>query len=114
VSTIVNSVASSQQPLTADQKKALANLHTVSQQMEGIFVNMLFEQMRKGESDDTLFGERSNGEKIYESMLDQERSKEIAKTGAFGIGAMIEAQLRPAVLANAETEAKSSTRGLLP
>lgn len=109
----VNALASPK-PLTAEQQKALANLHTVAQKFEGIFVNMLFEQIRKGEPDDTLFGERSNGEKIYESMLDSERAQQIAKTGAFGIGAMVEASLRSAVLANASREAKSSTQAGMP
>jgi len=101
-------------PLTAQQTQALKNLHTVAQQFEGIFVNMLFEQVRRGESDETLFGDRSNGQKIYESMLDSERAKEVAKTGSFGIGAMVEASLRSAVLANAAREARSSTKGDLP
>lgn len=105
---------SNTQPLTPQQQEALAKLHAVSQQFEGIFVNMLFEQIRKGEPDDTLFGERSNGQKIYESMLDEQRSQQIAKSGAFGIGAMVEASLRRAVLADAARESQDSTKAGLP
>jgi Rod binding domain-containing protein len=101
------------QPLTPQQQTALKNLHKVAVQFEGIFVGMLLREMRKGESDQTIFGEKTNGQKIYEEMLDDQRSQEIASTGSFGIAKMLEAQLRSAVLANAGREAQSSTRGLL-
>jgi len=98
-------------PLTAEQQAALANLHKVAVQFEGLFVGMLLHQLDKDQPDDTLFGKRSNGEKIFSDMLDDQRAQSMASTGYFGIAKEIEAQMRSAVLANAGTESKSSTKG---
>ena len=104
----------STQQLTPQQQTALKNLHKVATQFEGIFVGMLLHEMREGESDKTLFGTKTNAEKIFGSMLDDERAQAIASTGSFGIAKMLESQLRGAVLANAAREAKSSTKADLP
>jgi len=104
--------ASSAQPVTPEQKQALARLHEAATQFESVFAGMLFKEMRKTESDRTLFGEKSNADKIYGEMLDDERAKSLAKSGSLGIGKLLEAQLRPAVLANASREAQTSTRRL--
>lgn len=102
------------QTLNPEQQTALKNLHKVATQFEGLFVSMLLREMRKGEPDESIFGKKSNGEKIFSEMLDDQRAQAIANTGSFGIAAMLEAQLRPAVLANAGHEAQSTVRGLLP
>ncbi len=98
-------------PLTAEQQAALSNLHKVATQFEGLFVGMLLHEMHKDQPDETLFGQRSSGEKIFSDMLDDQRAQSMASTGYFGIGKMIEAQMRSAVLANSATESKSSTKG---
>lgn len=103
--------ATQSQPLTPVQQAALANLHKVAVQFEGLFVGMLLHQMDKDKPDDTLFGKRSNGEKMFSDMLDDQRAQSMASTGYFGIAKEIEAQMRSAVLANAGAEAKSSTKG---
>lgn len=108
----ISGAAGAGQALTPEQQKALKNLHNVATQFEGIFVGMLLHEMRKGESDQTIFGQKSNGEKIYEEMLDDQRAQALGSTGSFGIAGMLESQLRSAVLANAGREAQSSTRGL--
>lgn len=102
------------QQLTPQQQSALKNLHKVATQFEGLFVGMLLHEMRQGESDETLFGTKTNAEKIFGDMLDDKRADAIASTGSFGIAKMLEAQLRGAVLANAAQEAKSSTKADLP
>ena len=109
----ISAVVAVSQALTPEQQSALKNLHKVATQFEGIFVGMLLHEMRKGESDQTIFGEKSNGQKIYEDMLDDQRAQDLGSTGNFGIAKMLETQLRSAVLANAGREAHSSTRGLL-
>jgi Rod binding domain-containing protein len=99
-------------PLTAEQQQALKRLHEVAQQWEGVFIGMVFKEMRKSESDQTLTGEKSNGEKIFSEMLDQQRAEQFSQTGAFGLGRILEDQLRSAVLANAGRESKTAvTRG---
>jgi len=108
------SATQSTQQLTPQQQAALGNLHKVATQFEGIFVGMLLHEMRQGESDTTLFGTKTNAEKIYGEMLDDQRADAIASTGSFGIAKILESQLRAAVLANASQEAKSSTKADLP
>jgi Rod binding domain-containing protein len=103
--------ATQAKPLTPDQTAALANLHKVATQFEGLFVGMLLHEMHKDQPDDTIFGKRSPGEKIFSDMLDDQRAQSMASTGYFGIAKEIETQMRSAVLANAGNEAKSSTRG---
>ena len=101
----------SNQQLTPDQQAALGKLHKVATQFEGLFVGMLLKEMRKSESDDTIFGQKSNGEKIFGEMLDEQRAQSMANTGAFGIGAILERQMRGAVLRNAAQEAKTNIPG---
>ena len=97
--------------LTPDQKQALTRLHDAAQQFEGIFIGMLFREMRKGESQVTLTGERSQTEKIFTEMVDDERAQSFAKSGAFGLAGLLESQLRAAVLANAPREAQARGPG---
>ena len=102
------------QKLTPEQQAALKNLHQVAVQFEGVFVGMLLQEMRKGESNDTLFGQKSTGEKIFGEMLDDQRAQGIASTGSFGIASLLESQLRQAVLGDAAREAHVSTKAGLP
>jgi len=90
-------------PLTADQQAALKKLHDAATQLEGVFVGMLFKEMHSTVSTDGIFGPQSNADKTWNDMLDEKRADEIAKTGSFGIGKMIESQLRASVLANPGT-----------
>ena len=106
--------ATQTQALTPQQQSALKNLHQVCTQFEGVFVGMLLQEMRKGESEQTLFGTKSTGEKIFGEMLDDQRAQAIAGTGSFGIASILESQLRGAVLANAAQEAHSPTKAALP
>ena len=90
--------AASAQPLTADQQQALAKLHQAAQQMESLFVDMLFKEMRKGAPPVSLSGKTSNAEQTFGEMLDTKRADELSKTGSLGIGAILERQLRSSVL----------------
>ena len=90
--------AAQSQPLTNDQQKNLQKLHETAQQMESLFVNMLFTEMRKTTSQTSLTGKQSQAEQTFESMLDEKRSEDLAKTGSLGLAKMIEQQLRSAVL----------------
>jgi len=96
-------VAPTPAPLTADQQKALLKLHKASQQMESLFVDMLFKEMRKTAPPVSLTGKTSNAEQTFADMLDEKRSDELAKTGALGIGAMLEKEMRAAVLGSTQT-----------
>lgn len=85
-------------PLTAEQQSALKKLHDTAQQMESLFVDMLFKEMRKSAPSASLTGKTSNAEQTFTEMLDTKRAEELSKSGALGIGKILEQQLRGAVL----------------
>ena len=93
--------ASGSQPLTTEQQAALAKLHQAAQQMESLFVDMLFKEMRKGAPATSLTGKTSNAEQTFGEMLDTKRAEELSKSGSLGIGAILEQQLRASVLGEA-------------
>ena len=88
--------ADSQTPLTpaevakkaADDKK----LRTVCRDMETMFLNMLLTSMRTTVPEGGLL-EKSNGEKIMQSMYDQQLSSTMSKAGGIGIADMLYRQL---------------------
>ncbi len=85
-------------PLTGEQKQALAKLHRTAQQMESLFVDMLFKEMRKSAPQGSLTGKPSQAEQTFAEMLDEKRAESLATSGALGIGRVLEDQLRAAVL----------------
>jgi len=97
-------------PLTVAQQQALTKLHQASQQMESLFVDMLFKEMRKSAPTTSLTGKVSNAEETFEGMLDEKRAEELAKSGSLGIGAILEQQLRGAVLADPASAASARVR----
>ena len=90
--------APSAQPLTAEQTQSLKKLHEAAQQMESLFVDMLFKEMRKSAPPVSLTGKTSNAEQTFGEMLDTKRAEELAKSGSLGIGKILEQQLRAAVV----------------
>ena len=88
-------------PLTNEQKQALAKLHQTAQQMESLFVDMLFKEMRKSAPQGSLTGKPSQAEQTFGDMLDEKRAESLASTGSLGIGKVLEDQLRAAVLGTA-------------
>jgi peptidoglycan hydrolase FlgJ len=98
-------------PLTAAQQQALSKLHDAATQLESIFVDQLFKEIRKTTPQDSLFGPPSQAQKIFGDMLDQQRSDQMAKSGSLGIAKVIEQQLRSAVLASVPVEPPASAEG---
>ncbi|HEY0393642.1 MAG TPA: rod-binding protein [Candidatus Elarobacter sp.] len=84
--------------LTPEQQASLQKLHQTAQQMESLFVDMLFKEMRKSSPSTSLTGKVSNAEQTFAEMLDTKRADELSKSGALGIGKILEQQLRSAVL----------------
>lgn len=99
--------ASQQATLTPVQEKALKGLHQATQQFEGVFLGMLFKEMRATVPQDGIFGKDSSGTQTWTEMLDQQRAQQLASTGSMGIAKVMEQQLRAAVLANAGHESKA-------
>ncbi|GAC1622583.1 MAG: hypothetical protein NVS4B13_12390 [Candidatus Elarobacter sp.] len=99
--------AQSAQPLTAEQQSALEKLHQAAQQMEALFVDMLFKEMHKSAPRVSLTGKTSNAEQTFGEMLDTKRADELAKSGSLGIGKILERQLRASVLGSAAAPGSS-------
>ena len=85
-------------PLTNEQQQALRKLHQAAQQMEALFVDLLFKEMRKSAPQASLTGKTSNAEVTFRDMLDEKRADAVASTGQFGIAKIVEQQLRAQVI----------------
>ncbi len=95
------------QQYTPQQKAALERLHSAATQLEGVFLDMLFSAMRETVPKQSIFGEDSNTEQTFQTMLDEQRSQAVAQTGSFGIARVLEEQLRSGVLSDASRESKT-------
>ena len=73
--------------------RALPTLREAAQEFESLFIDQMMKSMRSTVPDDSLTGSDS-GQGIFNDMLDQERSRQIAFTGGFGIGDMLYQQLK--------------------
>jgi flagellar protein FlgJ len=102
-----------QQPLTPQQKAALNRLHTAATQLEGVFLDMLFSAMRETVPQQSIFGQESNGEQTFQTMLDEQRAQSMAQSGNLGIARVLEQQLRQSVLSDASRESKTQIPGEL-
>ena len=78
-------------PQTAD-KADEARLEKACKDFEAIILNQMLSAMRKAVPEGGLF-EKSYGEKIYQSMMDEELSKNIAHGKGMGLGEMLFRQL---------------------
>jgi flagellar protein FlgJ len=95
------------QQYTPQQKQALERLHTAATQLEGVCLDMLFSAMRETVPQQSIFGKQSAGEQTFQTMLDEQRSQQMAQSGSMGIAKVLEEQLKQSVLADASREAKS-------
>jgi Rod binding domain-containing protein len=103
-----------QVPPTPDQEARLKKLHDAAQGLEGVFVGMLFKQMRAAAPSTSIFGKVTEREKTFNEMLDQARADAVAKQGAFGFAKVIEAQMRNALLAERPAGVTSDTPAVPP
>lgn len=73
---------------TAAENKDLKKLKEASQEFEAYFINMLFKEMRKTIQEGGLV-EKSQARSTFETMLDEEMSKNLSKQGGVGLADMI-------------------------
>ncbi|HEY9179876.1 MAG TPA: rod-binding protein [Candidatus Baltobacteraceae bacterium] len=103
------------QQYTPQQKAALERLHTAATQLEGVFLDMLFNAMQDTVPKQSVFGDESNTEQTFQSMLNEQRSQQMAQSGSFGIAKVLEEQLKQSVLSDAAHESKTDVpRDLQP
>lgn len=67
-------------------------LKSVCQEFEGIFLKMMYNQMKATVSKSSLL-EESAGREIFDTLLDDELVKEASKTGRLGLADMLYKQL---------------------
>jgi peptidoglycan hydrolase FlgJ len=85
---------------TADVNPELAKLRESAQGIEAIFIKDLLSAMRRSVPK-TSFGQ-TMGAGMYEEMLDQALAENASKRGTFGIAKLLERQLAPKLLQEAE------------
>jgi Rod binding domain-containing protein len=73
-----------------------AQLRKVSKDFETIFLQMMLKEMRNSVQKSGLMGD-SQATDMFESMQDEQISKQLASAGGIGIGSMIYGQLQKAV-----------------
>lgn len=71
-----------------------AKIKDACQQMEAVFLNMLYNKMQESVPKSKLFGEDSQAEDIMRSMLNTELSKNMAKAGGIGLADMMYKQMK--------------------
>lgn len=103
----IEKIRQAQPQYTPQQKQALERLHTAATQLEGVFLDMLFSAMRQTVPQQSIFGKQSSGEQTFQTMLDEQRSQQMAQSGTIGIAKVLEEQLKQSVLSDAGREAKS-------
>jgi flagellar protein FlgJ len=64
-------------------------LREVADQLEAVFLNMLMKTMRDSIPETEGVFKKSEAEKMFQSMLDEEYSNSLAEAGGIGIGDMI-------------------------
>ncbi len=73
-----------------------AKLRDAANDFEAIFINQMLKTMRKTSFESDLLP-KSEGEKVFQSLLDEQYAQISAKSGSLGLGEMIYQQLKPKV-----------------
>jgi flagellar protein FlgJ len=87
----------------AQQSKDDIKLKKTCQDMEAVFLNIMFTEMRKTVDKSKLVD--TSQEDIMRSMLDTEMTKNMAKAGGIGLADMIYRQLHPAAMVSKKYQA---------
>ena len=68
-------------------------IRSACESFESYFLQMIFREMRKTSFDEGGFIPKSNAEKIFTDMMDEEVSKSTAKSGGIGLAKMLYKQM---------------------
>ena len=74
-------------------------LREAANDFEAIFIQQMLKTMRKTSFESDLLP-KSEGEKVFQSLLDEQYAQISAKSGSLGLGEMIYQQLKPKVNKN--------------
>ena len=70
-----------------------AAIREAAQEFESFFLQMMFREMRRTTFNEQSFMPKSNAEKIFTDMLDEEVSRAAASSGGIGLADMIYRQM---------------------
>ena len=70
-----------------------AQLRHAAVEFESFFLNMMFREMRRSVGNEHSFLPQSNAERIFQEMLDEEKSRAAANAGGIGLAEMMYQQL---------------------
>ena len=98
----IHSALSSQEVMRQKQAEQLGQralkkdkeLREVASEFESLFITQMLKVMRESVPESELLP-KSQGEKVFRSMLDQEYAKIAAHSGKFGLGPLLYEQLKP-------------------
>jgi len=88
---------------SASATKQEQELKEACKGFEGMFLGIMYKQMRATVPKNELFGE-SNGQRIFQDMYDQKLMDNIADGGGIGLADMLYKQLSPQVKAQAHAQ----------
>jgi hypothetical protein len=88
--------------LSGTKTHSEAELKQVAQNFESIFIQMMFKEMRNSVEKSNLFG-NSQATEFFESMKDEEMSKQLAASGGIGLGNMVYQSLKKATESHLKT-----------
>src|ERR1700679_1372818 len=88
--------------LNGSKTHSEAELKQVAQNFESIFIQMMFKEMRNSVEKSNLFG-NSQATEFFESMKDEEMSKQLAASGGIGLGNMVYHNLKKATESHLKT-----------
>lgn len=80
-------------PLSGLPNHSDAELKSVAQNFESIFMQMLMKEMRNSVQKSNLFG-NSRGMEFFESMYDEQLTQKLASSGGLGLGHMVYERLK--------------------
>lgn len=73
----------------AKESGETSGLRDAANQLEAVFINMLMKSMRSTVNESEGLFKKSDSEKMFESMLDEEYANSMAEAGGIGISDMI-------------------------
>jgi len=89
-------------PLDGTKGHTEAEVKKASQDFEGIFLRMVFKEMRNSVEKSSLFG-NSRAMEFFEEMHDEQLSQQLAASGGLGIGTMVYQSLQKTILPHQKT-----------
>jgi hypothetical protein len=89
-------------PLAGPKTHSDAELRQVSKNFESIFMQMMLKEMRNSVEKSSLLG-NSQATEIFESLHDEQLSKQLSYSGGIGIGDLIYQKLQQVTVAHQNT-----------